>query len=128
MPEKRHTINGVFSRQNYAAPIPQASLGQMKPLSVIGDELDIEALIDLDYAPYLKAVEKNFPDKDIKPVLLFETSRGCWWGEKAHCTFCGLNGQTMNYRAMSPQKALEQFEKLFSYAADCSRFSCVDNI
>jgi ribosomal peptide maturation radical SAM protein 1 len=128
MPEKRHTINGVLSRQNYAAPIPQASLGQMKPLSVIGDELDIEAPIDLDYAPYLKAVEKNFPDKDIKPVLLFETSRGCWWGEKAHCTFCGLNGQTMNYRAMSPQRALEQFEKLFSYATDCSRFSCVDNI
>jgi ribosomal peptide maturation radical SAM protein 1 len=127
-PEQRHMINGVLSRQNYAAPIPQASLGRLKPVSAIGDELDIEAPIDLDYAPYLAAVEKNFPDKRVKPVLLFETSRGCWWGEKAHCTFCGLNGQTMNYRAMSPRKALEQFDKLFAYATDCSRFSCVDNI
>jgi ribosomal peptide maturation radical SAM protein 1 len=23
--------------------------------------------------------------------LVFETSRGCWWGQKHHCTFCGLN-------------------------------------
>ena len=23
------------------------------------------------------------------PWLPFETSRGCWWGEKSHCTFCG---------------------------------------
>ena len=28
----------------------------------------------------------------VVPTLLFETSRGCWWGAKSHCTFCGLNG------------------------------------
>ena len=22
-----------------------------------------------------------------------ESSRGCWWGAKSHCTFCGLNGE-----------------------------------
>src|SRR4029453_173525 len=22
----------------------------------------------------------------------FESARGCWWGAKHHCTFCGLNG------------------------------------
>ena len=31
-------------------------------------------------------------------VVPFEASRGCWWGEKAHCTFCGLNGAGMSYR------------------------------
>ena len=30
--------------------------------------------------------------------LTFETSRGCWWGQKHHCTFCGLNGEGMGYR------------------------------
>lgn len=32
-------------------------------------------------------------------TLNFEASRGCWWGQKKHCTFCGLNGQGMEFRA-----------------------------
>jgi ribosomal peptide maturation radical SAM protein 1 len=126
--EKCHSINGLLSKRNYAAPVPQASLGQLRPVAAIGDEMDIEVPIELDYEPYLEALEGSFPNKEVNPVLLFETSRGCWWGEKAHCTFCGLNGQTMGYRAMSPQKALEQFDRLFKYSARSSRLSCVDNI
>jgi ribosomal peptide maturation radical SAM protein 1 len=30
--------------------------------------------------------------------LPLESSRGCWWGAKQHCTFCGLNGNGMGYR------------------------------
>jgi ribosomal peptide maturation radical SAM protein 1 len=37
--------------------------------------------------------------------LLFETSRGCWWGQKQHCTFCGLNGASMAFRSKSPERA-----------------------
>ncbi len=46
------------------------------------------------------------------PRLLFETSRGCWWGEKHHCTFCGLNGGTMAFRRKDPVLALSQLEAL----------------
>jgi radical SAM superfamily enzyme YgiQ (UPF0313 family) len=28
----------------------------------------------------------------VDPTVLVETSRGCWWGDKSHCTFCGMNG------------------------------------
>ena len=38
----------------------------------------------------------------------FETSRGCWWGERMHCTFCGLNGATMSYRSKSPRRAVDE--------------------
>lgn len=31
-------------------------------------------------------------------VIFLEGSRGCWWGEKHACTFCGLNGPTCTYR------------------------------
>ena len=31
-----------------------------------------------------------------------ESSRGCWWGAKHHCTFCGLNGATMAFRSRKP--------------------------
>ncbi|MGO7611077.1 RiPP maturation radical SAM C-methyltransferase [Rhizobium ruizarguesonis] len=32
-------------------------------------------------------------------IVPFETSRGCWWGEKHHCTFCGLNANGMTHRS-----------------------------
>jgi ribosomal peptide maturation radical SAM protein 1 len=38
--------------------------------------------------------------------LPFEGSRGCWWGQKHHCTFCGLNAAGMGYRAKSADKVL----------------------
>lgn len=119
--DKCHSIRGVFSRRNCA-------LSPLTPLAVIGDELDIDAPIKLDYGEFLETYRKNFSHLDMKPTLLFETSRGCWWGQKAHCTFCGLNGQTMNYRAMTPQNALAQFDRLFSYAPDVDVFESVDNI
>jgi ribosomal peptide maturation radical SAM protein 1 len=94
----------------------------------IGEELSIEVPVELDYAPFLRTLEENFPNNDIAPILLFETSRGCWWGERAHCTFCGLNGTSMAYRAMSPDLALRQFDSLFQFAPKVSRLDAVDNI
>jgi radical SAM superfamily enzyme YgiQ (UPF0313 family) len=32
-------------------------------------------------------------------AILFESSRGCWWGAKSHCTFCGLKASTMLFRS-----------------------------
>ncbi|HTV67936.1 MAG TPA: RiPP maturation radical SAM C-methyltransferase [Rhizobiaceae bacterium] len=53
-------------------------------------------------------------DRDLPepPRLLFETSRGCWWGEKHHCTFCGLNGGTMTFRQKPADLAIRQLEEL----------------
>jgi ribosomal peptide maturation radical SAM protein 1 len=120
--EKCHSIQGVNSKENIAST--QAGCGG----NSIGEELDINVLTELDYGEFLKTFERNFADDDSKPVLFFETSRGCWWGAKAHCTFCGLNGATMDYRAMEPEKALKQFRELFKYSNKCSRFEAVDNI
>ena len=35
---------------------------------------------------------------EIEPALCLEISRGCWWGQKRHCTFCGLNHENMTFR------------------------------
>jgi len=45
-------------------------------------------------------------------AVVFETSRGCWWGAKHHCTFCGLNGRTMTYRSKSQQRAYDELVHL----------------
>jgi ribosomal peptide maturation radical SAM protein 1 len=44
--------------------------------------------------------------------LSFEAARGCWWGEVAHCTFCGLNGSSMRFRARSPERVLDDIVEL----------------
>ncbi|HET7287218.1 MAG TPA: RiPP maturation radical SAM C-methyltransferase, partial [Pyrinomonadaceae bacterium] len=113
------SIKGVFTKRNH--------IFQTGP-EAIGEELSIDVPIDLDYRQFLDNLAQNFPNGEVDPVLLFETSRGCWWGERAHCTFCGLNGASMAYRAMSPDRALKQFESLFEYAPRASRMDAVDNI
>lgn len=113
-------IRGVFSKRNRE---------QMQDRDAVGQELPIEVPVPLDYEEFLAEMSRNFPEGRVQPILLFETSRGCWWGERAHCTFCGLNGGTMAYRAMSAGQAIQLFEDMFArYADRCKRFDAVDNI
>ena len=57
----------------------------------------------------------------------FESARGCWWGAKSHCTFCGLNALGMSYRSKSPGRVLEQLEAL-AVQYGPHPFFAVDNI
>ncbi len=91
-----------------------------------GATLDINANITLDYAPFLDAFDRVFPERDLRPVLLFETSRGCYWAEKQVCTFCGLNGLQRHYLQMTPANAIAQITSLYRWASRCSSFIAVD--
>jgi ribosomal peptide maturation radical SAM protein 1 len=59
--------------------------------------------------------------------LPFESARGCWWGEKHHCTFCGLNGTAMRFRAKSPRRVRDELADL-ARRYRTFRFEAVDNI
>ena len=61
-----------------------------------------------DFSEYYQRVEKSPLKESIHPALLLETARGCWWGAKQHCTFCGLNGSFMEFRSKSPQAFAEE--------------------
>ncbi len=61
------------------------------------------------------------------PGLFLETARGCSWGEKSHCTFCGLNGTTMAFRSKSPARALDELRRLVERHPE-SDLQVVDNI
>ena len=56
-----------------------------------------------------------------------QSARGCWWGERRHCTFCGLNGSTMAYRSKSPDRLRRELAEL-SARRGTLRFYFVDNI
>jgi ribosomal peptide maturation radical SAM protein 1 len=64
-----------------------------------------------------------------KTNIPFESSRGCWWGEKSHCKFCGLNGGGMAFRSKSAEKVLAEMLSLKErYHSYTGRFYAVDNI
>ena len=60
--------------------------------------------------------------------LPFESSRGCWWGQKRHCTFCGLNGDGMTYRAKSGQTVLRIFDSFTKRYPIARAYRATDNI
>jgi len=124
-----HCMNG---RIDALATVPGVLGGALADIGTnptkADQELPLDEPLELNYGPFLDAVEQNFASDGIEPILLFETSRGCWWGEKAHCTFCGLNGTTMNYRSMDAKLARRQIQSLFQYSDRVSRLQSVDNI
>jgi ribosomal peptide maturation radical SAM protein 1 len=81
-----------------------------------------------DYDDYYSLLaELGDTAKGLDRILLYEGSRGCWWGEKHHCTFCGLNAQSMKFRAKAPEQVLQEIAAL-SHRYDAVRFRLVDNI
>lgn len=82
-----------------------------------------------DYQDYFDQVENLTagPSRGLDRILLYEGSRGCWWGEKHHCTFCGLNAQAMLFRAKAPDQVARELDSLSS-RYNCQRFRFVDNI
>lgn len=63
----------------------------------------------------------------IDPGLLLESSRGCWWGQRSHCTFCGLNGDGMAYRARDP-RAMASIVRSTTSRYAINKIEFVDNI
>ena len=80
-----------------------------------------------DYFARLAAI-RHWPQHRFEPHLVFETSRGCWWGAKHHCTFCGLNGDTMAFRSKSPDRAFDEIDRPVAGVMASRSVGCVDNI
>lgn len=81
-----------------------------------------------DYDDYYRLLaELGEASQGLDRILLYEGSRGCWWGEKHHCTFCGLNAQSMKFRAKSSEQVAREMAYL-SHRYDTARFRLVDNI
>jgi len=86
--------------------------GQVKVTPPAPPVASLDDLPIPDYDEYFTLAEKLeiLPRLGHRNVWLpVETSRGCWWGAKHHCTFCGLNATTMQFRSKSPQRVLDEF-------------------
>jgi ribosomal peptide maturation radical SAM protein 1 len=96
-------IPGIIARSGQETVIPP---GMVWPVQ------DLDGLPYPCYDDYFEQLKKVRLNADFKPTVPFESSRGCWWGAKMHCTFCGLNGATMAYRSKTPQRVLDELVHL----------------
>ena len=97
---------GVVGRNSLTTDRPTAP----DPCEFITKDLD--GLPYPDFDDYFDRVARSPIKDDVHSLLFFETSRGCWWGQKHHCAFCGLNGSTLTYRSKSPERAIAELHYL----------------
>jgi ribosomal peptide maturation radical SAM protein 1 len=102
-------LHGILARDTGEAIVP----GPVhRPVS--GDVLD--SLPDPDFDDFYEDAARsglpNDPSWHDRLTLPLEASRGCWWGQKKHCTFCGLNADGMEFRLKSPEKIFATMKRL----------------
>ncbi|MCP2096659.1 ribosomal peptide maturation radical SAM protein 1 [Actinosynnema pretiosum] len=112
------TSGGVGGAVRRALPGPVAAEGAAERLEVPRPNYD-------GFFEQLRAVGLDLLEPDI--TLPVEFSRGCWWGAKTHCTFCGLNGATMAYRSKHPDSVADELKHMMDRYGVLDFFA-VDNI
>ena len=97
--------------------------------------LDLDALPTPSFVDYYAQIDDLFPRAEHGEALWrrmwipLESSRGCWWGQKHHCTFCGLNGNGMGFREKSPDRVIADLDRLVAeHPCGAPRVQMTDNI
>lgn len=118
---------GVFAPRHRSRGYP--AMSQAQDCSAYRASIpNLDHLPTPDYDDYFADLERVPGLRDIThPGLILETSRGCWWGQKQACTFCGLNGHTDGYRVKPPQRALAEMDELHRRYG-IKRMNLADNI
>ena len=106
-------LQGVYTRDNISKIFKDGNFKNSESVN------DMDSLPYADYEDFICQWNESPFSNDRKilenillmPMLLFETSRGCWWGQKKRCNFCGY-GQSINFRSKTPERALKEFNHI----------------
>jgi len=104
---------------------PDGFVSRHQPRPVHPPKLqDLDSLPYPDFDDFFRVTRDSGIDAGVIPI---EAARGCWWGEKSHCTFCGLNGESMRFRQKTPDRVAAETAHLTArYQPQLLSFS--DNI
>lgn len=83
---------------------------------------------DCSYRDYYRLLNSIGVIKESNTSLLYESSRGCWWGEHHKCSFCGVNGWNKHYRYKSEQKVKSELTMLLKAHPNVKRIQMVDTL
>lgn len=123
--ESEETILAFFDTVIGQNRLPQETTFRGKPCR------DMDNLPTPDFTEFFEQYHHWFPESKALHngtlTLSYESSRGCWWGQKNHCTFCGLNGGGMAFREKSPERVVDEI-LLFLDKYGVKWINMVDNI
>jgi ribosomal peptide maturation radical SAM protein 1 len=106
-----------------SGPAPGDGGTRLEPLTAEAPApTDMGELPVPDYADYFERLAAGPLLGAFVPRIPFETSRGCWWGEKRRCTFCGQASGGMAFRHKSGTQALAELEELTGRYPGCPIF------
>jgi ribosomal peptide maturation radical SAM protein 1 len=107
LPEMPAGVWGPQHRAN-AASVREACQGLI-------DGAPVARLDDMNESPipnyddYFSALKETVGlSQHLLPALPFQTARGCWWGEKTHCSFCGISRTAMKFRPKTGANVMDQ--------------------
>jgi ribosomal peptide maturation radical SAM protein 1 len=103
---------------------PKLAAGQLSHGPMVHD---LDALPDPDYGDYFRQFEASRYGRAWQPRIYLETSRGCWWGERSQCTFCGLDPRTLAFRSKSVRRAVDELVRLTKRHPGCA-VEATDNV
>ncbi len=116
---QRQAVDYIFSGECeviFPAFLQNALAGRLPPERILYGEActDLDALPLPDFQDYYRQRAAFFPtwEPGEEDCLCYETSRGCWWGQKHQCTFCGLNGEHIAFRSKSAQRVQADLQQL----------------
>jgi ribosomal peptide maturation radical SAM protein 1 len=132
--ETYHCIDFVFSGSaedtfpRFAVEVVQQGRTEFDRRYFIGrGPQQLDDLPYPDFDDYFRQLRELKLDQKVLPGLLMEAARGCFWGMKSHCRFCGLNGLSMQYRRKGAQRLLAEIHYL-TRLYNLHRIEFVDNI
>lgn len=123
---KKNDIKPEHLPPSVLGPAHRNGSGKGYPLQY-GIIRDMDALPFPDYGDFKEQLSAISFVSAVRPALMMETSRGCWWGQKKRCTFCGLNLPTSTYRSKSPDRIMEEVGFL-KKTYNIQSFEMTDNV
>ncbi|HTU70820.1 MAG TPA: RiPP maturation radical SAM C-methyltransferase [Candidatus Baltobacteraceae bacterium] len=115
LPQLVRAIEGQSGFEEIAGLCYRAADGSTK---CVGDGATMTSKMDdvpiPEYDEYFEHLKRTNFAADVNSYVMIpvESSRGCWWGAKNHCKFCGINGGSMAYRSKSPERFVSEVEGL----------------
>ena len=79
------------------------------------------------YDDYFDELDRSRFKAHVIPGITIETARGCWWGQKHHCSFCGISDSGMPFRAKPAEQVIGELDMLYARHG-INRFVTADNI
>lgn len=98
-------------------PIPGV-LNRKESISFAPAVLPTSTFVEPDLSDYFTQLKNSRITKFVTPALVMETSRGCWWGCKNPCVFCGMWGalgvddDIVPYRDKNPENVLAEVHNM----------------